>query len=256
MYTLHSEGQKLSYQSGKAFEDRKKKKKENTSKIPLTLHSSRTRETFSPFLTPIQSATQNQLTALSLQVMWYKTFFVLQLFSLGKQPRILLNMVFLPRVFIAWLRSTLWLALMISLATWFCKPKLSPNILRSRYFQNPYTQNSLWSMRKAKNSHGHFSKRQQTKAHPGNLLIYLLQRKPSSLMTCLIINSVYWTQKTTNKPTAQTKSNPLKYTITSIVQLSHTDLHGQFFYLCHHLCYTTVGNNGASIKSHSDCCQY
>lgn len=84
-------------------------------------------------------------------------------------------------------------------------------------------------MRKAKNSHGHFSKRQQTKAHPGNLLIYLLQRKPSSLMTCLIINSVYWTQKTTNKPTAQTKSNPLKYTITSIVQLSHTDLHGNFF---------------------------
>lgn len=65
-----------------------KKQKENTSKIPLTLHSPRirTRETFSPFLTQIQSATQNQWTALSLQVTWSKTFFVLQLYSLDKQP--------------------------------------------------------------------------------------------------------------------------------------------------------------------------
>lgn len=38
------------------------KQKDNTSKIPLTLHSSRirARETSSPFLTLIQSATQNQ----------------------------------------------------------------------------------------------------------------------------------------------------------------------------------------------------
>lgn len=39
--------------------------------------------------------------------------------------------------------------------------------------------------------HGHFSKRQKTKALPGNLLINSLQRKPSSLMTYPIINSVY-----------------------------------------------------------------
>lgn len=61
-----------------------KKQKENTSKIPLTLHSLRIRakQTFSPFLTPIQSAMPNQWTALSSQVTCYKTFFMLQLYSL------------------------------------------------------------------------------------------------------------------------------------------------------------------------------
>lgn len=53
-------------------------------------------------------------------------------------------------------------------------------------------------MRKAKNSNGHFSKRENTKALPGNLLINSLQRKPSSLMTCPIINSMYW-KKSPNK---------------------------------------------------------
>lgn len=86
---------------------------------------------------------------------------------------------------------------------------------------------------KAKNSHGHFSKRQKTKALPGNVLIYSLQRKSSSLMTRPIINPVYWKRnpkQPTNKPTAQTKSNPIKYTIASTVQLSLTGLHGHILF--------------------------